>query len=96
VGKALLFRDGGGEGDPVRWDGLWIGAVGEFGVAVGRVPVHVDGDGCGYAGEGEVVDADVGGVAAADVGGFEEDAVGDAGFGGDVPCFDVVEAAGGL
>ena len=42
------------------------------------------------------MDADVRGVAAARVGGLEEDSVGDAGFGGDVPGLDVVEAAGGF
>ncbi|HTD95824.1 MAG TPA: hypothetical protein VK627_02815, partial [Edaphobacter sp.] len=42
------------------------------------------------------MDADVFGVAAAGVGGFEEDAGGDAGEGGDVVGFDVAEAAGGL
>ena len=96
VWKALFFRDGRGERYPVGWDFAGVGAFGEFGVAVGGVPVHVDGDGDGDTDEGEVVDADVGGVAAADVSGFEENSVGNSRFGGDVPSFDVVKAAGGL
>ncbi len=44
----------------------------------------------------EVVDADVFGVAAAGVGGFEEDAGGDAGERCDVVGLDVAEAPGGL
>ena len=42
------------------------------------------------------MDADVFGPASADVGGFEEDARGDASEGGDVVGLDVAEAAGGL
>ncbi len=53
-------------------------------------------DGDGYALQIEVVDADVFGVAAASVGGFEEDAGGDAGERCDVVGLDVAEAAGGL
>ena len=96
VGKALFFGDRSGERDPIGWDGLGIGAFGQFGVAVGGVPVHSDGDGNGDACEGEVVDADVRGVAAADMSGLEENTVGHAGFCGYVPGFDVVEAAGGF
>ncbi len=96
VREALVFGDWRGEGYPIRRDGFGVGAFGEFGVAVGGVPVHVDGDGDGDAGEGEVVDADVFGVAATDVRGLEEHSAADRGFGGEVPGFDVVEAAGGL
>lgn len=71
VWKSLLLGDFGGEGEVVGW---WVFDVGgQGGVAVTWVPVHGDVDGDGYAFEGEVVDADVAGVAAAGVGGFEED-----------------------
>src|ERR1700733_12621733 len=96
MGEALFFGDWGGEGGPVGWDGFGVGAGGQGGVAVGGIPIHGQGDGGGYADEGEVVDANVGGVSAADFGGLEEDAIGDSGFGGDVPGLDVVEASGGL
>ena len=96
VGKTLLLGDWGRQGDPVGWDGFGVGAGGQGGVAVGGVPVHGHGDGGRYADEGEVVDADIGGVAAAHLGGLEEDSVGDARFGGDVPGLDVMEAARGL
>ena len=96
VREALIFGDWGGEGDPVGWNRLRVGAFGQFGVAVGGIPIHVDRDGNRDAGKCEVVDADIGGIAAANVRGLEQDAVGDAGFCGDVPGFNVVEAAGGL
>jgi hypothetical protein len=50
VGKTFVFGDGCCEGDPVGGNGLWIGAVGKFCIAVGGVPVHVHGDGSGDAG----------------------------------------------
>ena len=94
MGEAFVFGDLGGEGDVVGWRIFQVG--GQGGVAVGGVPVHGDVDGDGYAFEGEVVDADVFGEAAADVGGFEEDAGGYAGERSDVVGLDVAEAAGGL
>jgi hypothetical protein len=54
----------------------------------------VDGD--GYSFKGEVVDVDVFGKAAAGVGGFEEDAGGDAAERGEVVGLDVAEASGGF
>jgi len=54
----------------------------------------VDGD--GYALQVEVVDANLFGVSAASFGGFEQNSGGDAGEGGEIVGFDVVEAAGGL
>src|SRR6202011_135188 len=65
VGEALVVRDGGREGDPVWRYRFGGGPGGEGGVAVAGVPVHGDADGNGYALEGEVVDADVPGVASA-------------------------------
>ncbi len=94
VGETFVFGDFGGEGDVV---GGWIFEVGgQGGVAVGWVPVHGDVDGNGYAFQGEIVDADVSGDAAAGVGGFEEDTGGDAAEGSDVVGLDVAEAAGGF
>ena len=52
-------------------------------------------DGDGDALKVEVVDADVFGIAATGVGGFEEDAGGDAGERSDVVGLDVAEAARG-
>src|ERR1035441_7485885 len=96
VGKALFWRDGCGELDPVVRDGLWIGAWGQRGVRVVGVPVHGHADGNADAGESDVMDADIGGIAAAHPGGLEENSAADSCLGGEVPGLDVVEAAGSL
>ena len=96
VGQALSIGDDGGEGGPIGGHGGAVYVGGNGGVAVAGVPVHGDVDGDGYAFEGEVVDADVFGVAAAGVGGLEEDSGGDTGECGDVVGLDIAEATGGF
>src|ERR1019366_1656801 len=96
VGQALFGRDRRGELDPVVGDSLGVGAGGHRGVAVVRGPVHRHADGSADAIEGDVVDTDVGGVTAANAGGFEEDTAANAGLGGKVPGLDVVKSARGL
>src|SRR5438067_1599091 len=96
VRQTFLLRDGRGERDPVGRNRFGVGACWQRGVAVARVPVHGHGNGRCHAVQREVVDANVGGGAAAGMSGLEEDAVGDAGLRGEIPGLNVAEAAGGL